>query len=420
MSVGGSGTLSFDTNSLSLDGSSQLTVTDGVLNISSDSVVLQGQLIATGTGSIEVEAGTVTLDGSELPGSMALINTGSGHVNFTADSLSLDGAGNILINSEEGGNIEFASDSISITDSTNSGVPAISSSGNLNIETKTAGAPNPITLDTNTLALIQSGTLIVNQTTTNVAPATLTLAPVTVEENNAVGATVGTLSGTDTDLPAQTLTFGFASGSGDEDNDSFTIEGNALKAAASLDYETQASYNVRLSVSDGFGGTLEKAFVINLTDVADTPQQIWRAANFAGLISNTGNAANNADPDGDTYSNLLEYAFGTDPNNPASGPGEITFDAGAIALRAQPKLTVTNTATGVNFRANFGRRKDYVAAGLTYTVQFSADMQTWQDGTATPTVLASDAEMDAVSVKYPFFLQDGRKAQFYRVEVSVP
>jgi hypothetical protein len=116
----------------------------------------------------------------------------------------------------------------------------------------------------------------------------------------------------------------------------------------------------------------------------------------------------------------LEFAFGTDPNDSASGPGYITFDAGAITLRGQPKLTVTNARTGVDFRAHFGRRKDYVAAELIYKVQFSADLQTWVDGTTTPTVDATDAELEAVSVKYPFFLPDGRKARYHRVQVSIP
>lgn len=43
----------------------------------------------------------------------------------------------------------------------------------------------------------------------------------------------------------------------------------------------------------------------------------WRFANF-GTISNTGNAADNADPDGDGWTNAQERASGTDPNNRTS------------------------------------------------------------------------------------------------------
>ena len=64
------------------------------------------------------------------------------------------------------------------------------------------------------------------------------------------------------------------------------------------------------------------------------------------------------------------------------------------------------------------RRKDYIAAGLTYTPQFSVDMQTWQDSTATPTVLADDGTWEIVSVPYIRSI-GGRKARFFRMSVSI-
>ena len=90
-------------------------------------------------------------------------------------------------------------------------------------------------------------------------------------------------------------------------------------------------------------------------------------------------------------------------------------DQGVVVL---PDLGPGVTITGIELTP-VGETAD-LTIGATDTVQFSADMVSWQNSTATPTVLASDAEMDAVYVKYPFFLQDGRKAQYYRVEVSVP
>jgi hypothetical protein len=243
-------------------------------------------------------------------------------------------------------------------------------------------------------------------------------ASISVDENST---TVTTVVATDSDTPAQTITY---SKSG-PDAALFNINSTngTLTFVTAPDFETNPGpFNITVTATDNGSPNLSdsQALTISVSDLADTPQQLWRAANFPGIFTNTGNAANNADPDGDTYSNLLEYAFGTDPNNPASGPGEIAFNASAITLRAQPKLTVANTRNGVDFSANFGRRKDYVAAELTYKVQFSADMQTWVDGTGAPTVQASDAEMEAVSVKYPFFLPDGRKARYHRVQVSVP
>jgi alpha-galactosidase len=45
--------------------------------------------------------------------------------------------------------------------------------------------------------------------------------------------------------------------------------------------------------------------------------QSWRLANF-GTVDNSGKAADNADPDGDGWTNAQEFAAGTDPNNRAS------------------------------------------------------------------------------------------------------
>ena len=126
------------------------------------------------------------------------------------------------------------------------------------------------------------------------------------------------------------------------------------------------------------------------------------------------------DPDGDGYSNLLEFAFGTDPANPASGFGDLRYAAGVITQRGQPILSIASSPAGVSFQTLFGRRKDYLTVGLSYTVQFSADLLSWHNGNRTFSVAASDAEMDVVPVRYPFFLSDGRKAQFFRVKVTLP
>jgi hypothetical protein len=65
----------------------------------------------------------------------------------------------------------------------------------------------------------------------------------------------------------------------------------------------------------------------------------------------------------------------------------------------------------------FLRRRDYQAAGLTYTPQVSTDLTTWQPVTATPEVIGSDAEMDLVRVPLPVAAGD---RQFFNVSVTMP
>lgn len=122
------------------------------------------------------------------------------------------------------------------------------------------------------------------------------------------------------------------------------------------------------------------------------------------------------DNDGDGLNNLVEFAFGTNPGS--SDPGKLEVTGGVITKRGQPDVSITNTTNGVDFKAAFCRRKDQATAGLTYTVQFSADLSTWQSSIVTPSVVADDGTYQVVTVRYPFFLNDGQKARFFRVSVT--
>ncbi len=141
----------------------------------------------------------------------------------------------------------------------------------------------------------------------------------------------------------------------------------------------------------------------------------WRQSTF-GTAINSGESAETADPDGDGIPNLMEYAIGLDPKTAQNGV--ISVSAGQINQRGKPTVSTGSTSTGVDFRAVFGRRKDYDAAGLIYKVQFSGDLVTWVDSTATPTVIADDGIIEAVTVPYPFFAGT-KKARFFRVSVSL-
>jgi len=119
------------------------------------------------------------------------------------------------------------------------------------------------------------------------------------------------------------------------------------------------------------------------------------------------------DVDGDGLSNLQEFAFGMHPMQGLIGAVQWS---GSTLLSAGTPL-VSATGSGGAFQAVFARRLDYLAARLTYTVEFSADLVTWEASTATPSVLASNAEMHVVSVPYPLFV-NGQKAAFFRVKLQ--
>ena len=193
------------------------------------------------------------------------------------------------------------------------------------------------------------------------------------------------------------------------------INASGLASAAKV-YENTAA--TAQGAFEGKTGTLVLTIVNVSTDdfgsyAADGLPDGWQVQYFG---TNNPQGGPGGNPDGDGGSNLEEFGFGT---NPAVGnAGTISVTGGVITQLGSPTTRVTNVPGGVQFRALYGRRKDYMAARLTYTVQFSAELTTWVNSAAMPTVIADDGNIEAVTVPYPFFVQ-GKKARFFRVVVAI-
>lgn len=84
-------------------------------------------------------------------------------------------------------------------------------------------------------------------------------------ENATVGTVVATLSATDADN--DTVTFSIVSQTVDG---MFELDGNSLKLAATLDYETNTTHTVVLRASDGIT-TVDQSHTIYVSDVNETP-----------------------------------------------------------------------------------------------------------------------------------------------------
>ena len=104
----------------------------------------------------------------------------------------------------------------------------------------------------------------------NHAPTGIQASGSAVLEHRAVGTPVGTFSTSDPDA-GNTFTYALVSGTGDTDNASFSVSGNQLLTAASLDFEAKSTYSVRLRSTDQDGLPTEKAFVITVTNGNDPP-----------------------------------------------------------------------------------------------------------------------------------------------------
>jgi len=121
----------------------------------------------------------------------------------------------------------------------------------------------------------------------NQAPTDVSLDDARVDENQAVGAAVGTLSTTDPDA-ADMHVYRLVAGAGDRDNASFQIAGPVLRTKAVFDYETKNSYGIRVQTDDGDGGTYEEALTITITDVNEAPTDVALSASTVAENTDTG------------------------------------------------------------------------------------------------------------------------------------
>jgi glucuronoarabinoxylan endo-1,4-beta-xylanase len=100
---------------------------------------------------------------------------------------------------------------------------------------------------------------------TNLAPTDIMLLNSSVSGNQPAGTPVGNLVTLDPDC-ANTFTNSLVSGTGSDDNASFSINGSTLKTAASFNYQTKNSYSIRIRSTDQGGLFVEKVFAINVND----------------------------------------------------------------------------------------------------------------------------------------------------------
>jgi hypothetical protein len=188
---------------------------------------------------------------------------------------------------------------------------------------------------------------------------------------------------------------------------SISVNGSAVTSGTASNGITLTTGSNTITIVVTNNGT--RTYTLNIT----------RETAFETFLSSNGATGGNTGPtqdyDGDGISNLMEYAFGMNPA--VNNSGTLAVSGAALTSHGMPLVNVDNQPTTVDYTARFVRRKDYATAGLVYTVQFSADLTTWQSSVATPTVVASDATHDAVSVPYPFFV-NGKKARFFRITVS--
>ena len=125
-----------------------------------------------------------------------------------------------------------------------------------------------------------------------------------------------------------------------------------------------------------------------------SPQEVWRQTYF-GITTNTGNAADTADPDGDGHDNLFEYVAGLAPNDALS-----RFKVRVEAVAGQP------AQKAIIFSP--------LVLGRTYVVKYKTSLTdaTW---TTLPNITTSDNGTERTVTDL-----GGVGTKFYRVEITLP
>jgi hypothetical protein len=134
----------------------------------------------------------------------------------------------------------------------------------------------------------------------------------------------------------------------------------------------------RVVISNGGGSTNSAVATLTVGAVAD-PFAAWATA--AGLSGP--NATAEADPDGDGFCNLAEFAFGSPPTAADQRP---RFVIGSIRLNGQDFPTVT-----------YSRRPN--AGTVRIVVRVSNSLGFRPDGTATGVGLSMVGDLEAVTVR---------------------
>ncbi|MFM2220687.1 MAG: hypothetical protein RLZZ553_435 [Verrucomicrobiota bacterium] len=372
------------------------TISAGTLKLGADDAISPSSNVVIGSATFDADTRIDTVGTLDVTGD-AVINVGAGGALAFADSKAVDWSGGTLnITGTLGATSLRFGDSADDLTSAQLAVISVNGSG------------------TGTYALDENGYLIVGGS--DMTPPTLT-------------SMIDSVTGGPVDInTAITFTVTF-----NEDMDASTVEasdfGNAGTASLNIGAITETSPGVfTVVVTPTNSGSVQLRInqgavlkdvagneLVTSTALTDETTITVRTLFDTWANSTGATGGKTGDPDGDGFVNLMEYAFDTNPTT--NSAASIAYSGGVVTAHGQPILVEEN---GIYY-AVYGRRVNHAAAGLTYTVQFSAGLNQWTSSSVGMTTVATDGVIDAMRVPFPNLVetQSGpKKPTFFRVQVS--
>ncbi|MEJ6484640.1 Ig-like domain-containing protein [Nostoc punctiforme UO1] len=140
------------------------------------------------------------------------------------------------------------------------------------LEAKSSYSIRIRTTDQNGLFVEKALTINVNDL--DEAPTDLALSTTSVNENVPANTVIGSFSSTDADAN-NTFSYSLVTGTGSDDNSAFSIiNGNQLQINISPNFENKPTYSIRVRTEDQSGLSFEKALLVNINDLNETPTDL--------------------------------------------------------------------------------------------------------------------------------------------------
>ena len=200
---------------------------------------------------------------------------------------------------------------------------------------------------------------VIQITNVNESPVAIILSRTTISENIPIGTVVGTLTTLDPDA-LDSFTYTLVPGTGSVDNAAFSLSGNQLQTATSIDFEAKSSYGIRIRTTDAAGLSFENAFTITVVNVNEAPTSIRlsQSAFENQAVSVPIGQLSASDPDaGDTVSFAKVVGQGDSDNSlvQVMSDGRI-FAISPLNYELKPTLAIRvrgTDAAGLSLEQNF-------------------------------------------------------------------